>query len=458
MTTSAEPLSELAPPASRPTHVAIIGGGLAGLAAAAALGSSGFRVTVLEARPFLGGRATSYPLNQDGGPALTIDNCQHILLRCCVNLLDFYRRLGVENRIQFHKEFFWIEPGGRLSVMKRGLLPAPLHFTESFARLHFLSTSDKLDIGRAMLAAKSEFKTRPGLDGMSMLTWLREKKQGPVAIHRFWRQVLVSAINEELDQMAAHHGLQVCWLGFLARSDSYQMGIPNVPLADLYSDDVWSRWPSVSIHHRASAEAIATENGSIRSVTASDDAIEADAFISAIPFERVAALFPNLRLDLSAFHHSPITGIHLWFDRTITDLPHATLLDRTIQWMYNKREGRHLQLVVSASRRLVDMPRADVIDLAVRELAEFFPQVRDATLERAHVVKEVRATFSAVPGLEEKRPLAATSIRNLFLAGDWTRSGWPATMEGAVRSGYLAAEALTKALGAPRRFLLPDIA
>jgi zeta-carotene desaturase len=126
--------------------------------------------------------------------------------------------------------------------------------------------------------------------------------------------------------------------------------------------------------------------------------------------------------------------------------------------MFNKNAGRYVQLVVSASRSLVEMPRADVIALAVRELAEFFPAVNDAKLEKAHVVKEVRATFSASPGLESRRPAARTGLRNLFLAGDWTRSGWPATMEGAVRSGYLAAEAVTEAAGSPRKFVLPDIA
>ncbi len=164
-------------------------------------------------------------------------------------------------------------------------------------------------------------------------------------------------------------------------------------------------------------------------------------------------MIPDLNLDVTKFDHSPITGIHLWFDRPITDLPQATLLDRTIQWMFNKSEGRYIQLVVSASRSLETMPRADVIALALRELAEFFPAVREAKLEKSHVVKEIRATFSAAPRLEALRPVSRTAIPNLFLAGDWTRSGWPATMEGAVRSGYLAAEAITG-----KKFVLPDIA
>jgi zeta-carotene desaturase len=167
---------------------------------------------------------------------------------------------------------------------------------------------------------------------------------------------------------------------------------------------------------------------------------------------------PDLPIDWSAFRHSPITGIHLWFDRPITDLPHATLLDRAIQWMFNKGDGRYVQLVVSASRSLTAMPRGAVIDLALRELTEFFPAATNAVLEKAHVIKEVRATFSALPGLESRRPEAATSYSNFFLAGDWTRSGWPATMEGAVRSGYIAAEAVARAAGSPRHFLIPDIA
>src|SRR5712671_2753222 len=218
--------------------VLIAGGGLAGLSAAAALGSAGFDVELFEARPFLGGRATSYPIPGGGEEvAETIDNCQHVLLRCCVNLLDFYSRLGVRERIRFYKEFYFLEPGGRLSIFRRGRLPAPFHFAGSFLRMHCLSRADKTGVIRALAALRRERTRRKDLDKISMLDWLLQKRQTARAIDRFWRQVLVSAVNEDLDRMAAIHGFQVFWLGFLARADAYEMGVPNVPLASLYSAD-----------------------------------------------------------------------------------------------------------------------------------------------------------------------------------------------------------------------------
>ena len=171
---------------SREHTVAVIGGGLAGLAAAVALGSAEQKVTVFESRAFLGGRATSYPLNSTDENSPTIDNCQHVLLRCCTNLLDFYDRLQVRHNIQFHREFYWIEPGGRTSVMRRGSLPAPLHFTGSFAKLRFLNLSSKMAVASALLAVRYEYGKRTDLDSISMLDWLREKKQPQQAIDRFW--------------------------------------------------------------------------------------------------------------------------------------------------------------------------------------------------------------------------------------------------------------------------------
>lgn len=418
---------------------------MAGLAATAALCSAGHSVKLFEARPFLGGRATSYEIDSE-----TIDNCQHILLRCCVNLMDFYRRLGVENDIAFHREIFFIEPGGRVSALRAGILPPPNHFAESFLRLTFLSFTEKLAVARAIRAIDHE-RHRDDLDRITMLQWLQEKRQPARAIERFWRQVLVSAINEELDRMAAAHGFQVFRLGFLAQKTSYEMGIPAVPLGALYGREAWERMGQAELHMRSPIEKIVIENGSVQHALVAGQQIRADHYICSLPFERLSAIVPDLPLDLAGFEHSPITGIHLWFDRKVTDLPHATLLDRTIQWMFNKSGGRYIQLVISASRNLETMPRADVIALALRELAEFFPAVREAKLEKAHVVKEIRATFSAAPGLESRRPVSRTAIPNLVLAGDWTRSGWPATMEGAVRSGYLAAEAITG-----EKFVLPD--
>jgi monoamine oxidase len=231
-----------------------------------------------------------------------------------------------------------------------------------------------------------------------------------------------------------------------------------VPLGELYRSEAWSRIGNVDVRLRVPVERIVMENGMVQYVRAGSEDLRADYYICALPFERVGAVVPDLQLNLSGFEHAPITGIHLWFDRPVIDVPQATLLDRTIQWIFNKSQGRYVQLVVSASHKLVQMPRADVIALALRELAEFFPIVSGAKLEKAHVVKEVRAVLSPQPGLESRRPPSSTAIHNLFLAGDWTRSGWPAIMEGAVRSGYLAAEAVTAAAGVPRTFLLPDIA
>jgi zeta-carotene desaturase len=429
--------------------VLIAGAGLAGLSAAAALGGAGFDVEVYESRPYPGGRATSYPVPASSEEiAETIDNCQHVLLRCCVNLLDFYSRMGMRERIRFYREFYFLEPGGRLSILRRGRLPAPLHFTEAFLKMRCFSLADKMSIAKALLAIRRERTRRKDLDRISMLDWLLQKRQTPHAIDRFWRQVLVSALNEDLERTAAIHGFQVFWLGFLARGDSYEMGVPSIPLGDLYGNGCWNKLPNVRMNFRTPVERI--DDGGFM---IAGEQRTGDYYICALPFERMEAA----GLPAPKFDHSPITGVHLWFDREITTLPHATLLDRTMQWMFNKDSGRYLQLVVSASRDLTPLSRHEIIDIAIGDLRLYFPRVKDATLLKAHVVKEQRATFSPAPDTENLRPGVETKVKNLFLAGDWTRNGWPATMEGAVRSGYLAAEAVAKAAGRPAKFLVADI-
>lgn len=433
--------------------VAIAGAGLSGMAAAAALSAAGCRVVLLEARPYTGGRAASYAAP---GSEEIIDNCQHILLRCCVNLLDFYRRISVENLIDFHREFHYLEPGGRRSVFRGGVLPAPLHFAESFATLRFLSPREKLEVLRALAALQRERLRRRDLDRITMQQWLEEKRQSPRTVSRFWAPVLVSAVNEELDRMAATHGFQVFHLAFLSSRDAYQMGVPRVPLGELCSAERLSRLPGVEVHLRTKVTGIRVEDGRVRAVETEQGPVEADAFVSALPFDPLRRLLPDLLDDWSVFEHSPIAAIHLWFDRPVTTLPHAVLLDSPFQWFFSKQDGRYIQLVVSAARFLANWPRQQAATRAREDLSRYLPESRTARLLRFHVVKEIRATFSARPGLETRRPPAATRMPNLFLAGDWTQTGWPSTMEGAVRSGYRAAEAACRFFGDPGQFLVPD--
>jgi zeta-carotene desaturase len=390
-------------------------------------------VDLHEARPFLGGRATSFPLAPAEPDSERIDNCQHILLRCCTNLLDFYRRCGVLNKIRFFDEYCFVEPGGRVSRLKPGLA--------AFFHFGVLGARDKLAVAAGLRAMRRE-RGRADLDAITFGAWLTDHHQTERAIQRFWTPVIVSALNEEPARASAAPAFQVFLEGFLSGNRSYEMGVPAAPLGELYSAALERRLGHrVRVHLRSALGPLEPASG------------QADYYVSAVPFERVAELAPCLDLDLERFEHSPITGIHLWMDREATPLPQAALLDRTIQWMFRKSE-RHYQLVVSASRPLVPLSRQQIIDLAWEEFREFFPAAHQARLERAHVIKEMRATFSAVPGLEAARPGAVTKFHNLFLAGDWTRTGWPATMEGAVRSGYLAAEAVAQAAGRPARFLV----
>jgi len=421
-------------------RVVIVGGGLAGLAAAAALGSLGFPVDLHEARPFLGGRATSFPLSPSQEDSERIDNCQHVLLRCFDNLLDFYRRCGVEDKIRFYDRLNFVRPGGAVDVLAPGLLPAPFHMMGSFLRFRALPAGDRWRVARGLAALLRE-RHRGDLDTFTMREWLAEKRMTPEAINRFWRPILVSALNEEPERASALPAFQVFWQGLLASRQSYQMGVPAVPLADLYSAALEARLGrDVRVHLRSTVERLDPAGR------------QAEFYISAVPFERVESLIPGLGLRLASFQHSPITGIHLWYDRPLTDLPNAVLLDRTLQWLFRKSET-YVLAVVSASRSLLEKSKSEIVELASRELREFFPHSADAKLVRSHVVKEPRATYSAVPGLESERPKSETIYPNVFLAGDWTATGWPATMEGAVRSGYRAAEAVARASGMDARFL-----
>jgi len=447
--------------------VAVAGGGLAGLAAGCALAQAGFRVTLFERRPYLGGRASSY---QHPGTGEVVDNCQHVLLGCCTNLVDFYRRIGVEEKIRWFERLVFVEPGGRLSAIAPGLLPAPLHTAFSFLLAPSLDLGDKLAIARAMLAIARGAED----DGSeNFLHWLERHGQTPRAIERFWKVVLVSALNEDLERSSVMYGAQVFRESFLKSAAAGRMGVPTVPLTELYNAaGEYIRQRGGEVQLRAPVETFTAEQEKVKLCVAGKE-VECDFATLALPFNAVAAVLPQgseaepLRRSVEQLESSPITGIHLWFDRQVSDLDHAVLLDRTIQWMFHKSKllgrdkegsGSYLELVVSSSKALVDKSKNEIIDLAVRELQEFFPQARQARLVKSAVIKEVHATWSPAPGVDRHRPPNVTAWPRMFLAGDWTATGWPATMEGAVRSGYLAAEALARAAGVRgSRFVVPDL-
>lgn len=451
----------------RTPTVAIIGGGLAGLAAGCALSDSGFRVTLFEKRPYLGGRASSY---EHPGTGEVVDNCQHILLGCCTNLIKFYKSIGVEDKIRWYDALTFIEPGGRQSVIKPSFLPAPLHAGPSFLGASFLSLKDKLSIGRALLAL---IPKTPPENGEPFSSWLKRHGQTQRAIERFWQPILVSALNEQLDRISIPYAAQVMRESFLRSPGAGRFGVPVMPLTELYSragDRIKSHHGEVQL--RTNVESFSLQENGVSVRVAGKD-IDFDFAVLAVPFDALAKILPaetaeEEKKKLEKFEFSPITGIHLWFDRKITNLEHAVLLDRTIQWMFQKSEfqehrqngeqGSYLELVVSASTTLVEKSRQEIIDLAVAELGEFFPEVRNAHLVKATVIKEVKASFSPLPRVDEYRPSQATDWPRIFLAGDWTATGWPATMEGAVRSGFQAAESVAQAIGRRNtKFLVPDL-
>ncbi len=419
----------------------VIGGGLAGLAATARLAEAGAWVDLHEARAFLGGRAASIPADPHVPGSAHIDNCQHVLLRCCTSLLDFYRHCGVRDKIVFHDELHLVTADGTVDTIRADALPVPFHLLRSLLAVRAIGWADKLSVARCLRAMKRQL-SRPSFDpdSLTFTQWLRRMRATNRSIRRFWRPFVVSALNEEPEIAAAGAAMQVFCEGLLGSRDSYQMGVPAVPLSDLYDAALAGRFgPSVRLHLRSR----------VRRVDPLDH--EADYQILAVPFDRVAKLVPELRLQrrLHGFETSPITGIHLWFDRPIMDLPHAMLVDGDLQWIFDKGCGYYLG-VISASRAQLTQPTGDIVEAALRQLEEAFPKARTASLEHSRVIKETRATFSARPGLERQRPGPTTALPNVFLAGDWTATGWPATMEGAVRSGYRAAEAVLTAAGGTR--------
>lgn len=421
----------------------VIGGGLAGLAAAAQLALRGFRVTILESRNRLGGRAGSF---MDAASGQLIDACQHVSMGCCTEFQRFCKLTGIEHLLAPQKILYFMTPDRRVSRFRADDLPAPLHLGRAFTSAHFLTPCEKLRIGYGLWRLMRE-----SIDADPPLReWLFQHRQTDRTIERFWGLVLVSALNESIDRIGLKYARKVFADAFLGDRRGFELSIPTVPLDRLYGDELqsWFRQHRVEIRLNQAATKLAIDDGIARGVQLrSGEAIASDVIVSAVPFDRLLSLTPPELVERESYfgnlkrhETSPISSVHLWWDRPIMKLPHVVVIDCLSQWVFN-RGGNYVQVVVSAARLTRQLGGEEIQRRVIEELRQLLPAAQSAQILRSRVVTEHAATFSAVPGVDRWRPGPVSPIKNLFVAGDWTATGWPATMEGAVRSGFAAAAA-----------------
>ncbi|MCB9832175.1 MAG: FAD-dependent oxidoreductase [Planctomycetes bacterium] len=451
--------------------IAVVGAGMAGCAAALRLSERGEQVVLIERRRFLGGRATSFADRVTGDE---IDNAQHVLLGCCTNVIDLLGQLGQAEQLRWHDRFHYFDPEGRRHDLARCFLPAPLHYGPSLLGWGALGLGERLGLVRAflrlMLGSGAELES---LRQRTIGDWLRARGQSERSIARFWRPIIVSAVNEEVEVAAALPALQVFVEGFLPHRRAALLGVPRLGLARLFAEPTAALLTGRGARLRTQTyvREILVDRGHLSGLRlATGEAITCRRAVLAIPPEALAGIpvsdgRPLLEtMEPAALRHSPIVGLHLWFDREVMDLPHAALLDARLEWAFAHEPGpggralgarQRVQGVFSAGRDLIATSPEAIVERSLTELARAFPGLREARLVHATVVKENRATLVLDPATESRRPGARTRIEGLVLAGDWTRSGWPATLEGSCRSGRLAAAVLLDE--DPARSLTPDL-
>jgi squalene-associated FAD-dependent desaturase len=456
-------------------RVAIIGGGLAGLAAALRLNEYGCRAQLFEARRQLGGRAASFRDPARGG---LVDYCQHASMGCCTNFADFAERTGIDGQFERFTALNLFAFGRKFRLAAAPCLPAPLHLLPAMLRLSYLPWRDRLQTIRLLLALAraSDVSTtaRNEVSSENMQAWLEDHKVSSTALLGFWDVILVSALGESVDHVSVAAARKVFVDGFMTNRRGYEVLVPEQSLSELIDQQVGSclAQRGVRIERSSPVHELLQASSSEFIVQTDSGDHSADLVVVATSWRHVkqlvsaeiAAGMPEID-DASLIASAPITGVHLWFDRPITNLRHAIIVGRLSQWLFARPDSsgaltvdnvpsHYYQVVISGSHDLAGRSHEDVIAEVQSDLVALFDDAKEANLLQARVVTDPHAVFSYRPGLQ--RPGQRTNIKGLFLAGDWTDTAWPATMEGAVRSGYLAAEEMLNDLGSQSRLLAPD--
>ncbi|TDD34798.1 FAD-dependent oxidoreductase [Actinomadura sp. KC06] len=438
----------------------IVGGGLAGISAAIALQESGVPVTLVESRPWLGGATHSF-----GRGELCVDNGQHVFIRCCSAYQGLLRRLRADHLVDVQDRFDVrvLRPGAPPARLRRSNLPSPLHLLPALAGYAPLPVQDRLRAIRASAGIRRLDPADPALDAVSAGSWLAERGQGPWARQALWGLFLTSALNAEVDDAAMGLSAMVCRRALFGRADAADIGLPLVPLEELHGGPALRRIAEMggTVRLKAKVEAVTTDP----KVVVDGVPIAADAVIMAVPHEAAARLLPAQALpDPLRWHEldaSPIVNVHVVYDRKVMDGPFAAAVGSPVQWVFDRTavsglntstpgRGQYLAISLSAADRWIDMPTAELRARFVPELRRLLPAARGAVVRELFVTRERRATFRQRPGSASVRPAAATRAPGLFLAGAWTDTGWPDTMEGAVRSGLTAARLVRRHLERPQ--------
>ena len=437
----------------------VIGGGLAGCAAAVRLSSSGFRVTLLDRHPRLGGKVSSFPWPglAGKGPGGWVDNGQHVATKACTALRGFLEQIGASAGIRWQERLRipFVSPGGKLTLLERWDLPAPLHLLPGLLSFDLLPLGDRLGLRSVLRGCAGEVP-----DAGSFRAWLEARGQGPAAIRRFWDPLMYAVCNAGSEAVGASSGAWVVREGLLSRPDALDLGLPLLPQSEWVEPGVSAFLSSRGGEVRTGkgVESLLLREGRCAgALLRGGEEIRADAVVLAIPWEAAAALVPSLA-SCARLEPGAILSVTLRLDRPVfpegAQEDFVALVDSPVQWAFSKTriwgldpaEGEVLSLVISGANALVGRTRAELVGTALAALRAAFPRMASASLKDAVVMKEKRATFLPAPGSGALRPAAGgAGVEGLALAGAWTATGWPATMEGAVRSGNAAARWLTGA-------------